>query len=231
MTIITREQLRQTESQTYQLRLLALLATAFLVYRFPPESLGIWPVVVVAASYLVYTLALHYVVLPRFFHPYIVFGIIAADWVLAAVTLSVLGVAGPAFLLFPLLVGYHAIYLGYAGSLASATIASLISLALAAQHWDPGALSTVAFRIPLLFITAAISGYLAQQRFRERDARLALQEVVRAEQKAQEILGVAQRLRRNPEKVLQEVATAAVTASGASQAIILLKDEAGHLLQ
>ncbi|MBI2858343.1 MAG: winged helix-turn-helix domain-containing protein [Chloroflexi bacterium] len=228
---VTREQLTQTESQTYQIRLLAILVVAFLVYWFFPAGASIWTPVVVAGSYLLYTMVLHYFVLPRFFHPYMVFGIMAADWVLAATALWVLGVASAAFLLFPLLVGYHAIYLGYAGSLASATIASFISLGLAAQRWDPGALSTVAFRIPLLYIVAAISGYISRERSRERDARLGFQEALRAEQKSRELLGMVQEMHQDPAKVLQNVASAAVSASGARQALIFLKDAGGRRLQ
>ncbi|MBI2853975.1 MAG: response regulator transcription factor [Chloroflexi bacterium] len=228
---ITREHLSQTESHTYQLRLLVIVLVAFLVYRFFSPSLSFWPPVVVLAGYLSYTIALHYLVLPRYFHPYLVFGIMGADWVLAAVALRVVGVDSPAFLLFPLLVGYHAVYLGIAGSLTSATIASFVSLGLSFERWDPGVVSTVAFRIPLLYIVAAISGYLAQQRSRERDARLALQEALSTEQKASELLGAVQEMHQDPGKMLQDVAAAAVRASGARQAIILLKDPTGHELR
>ncbi len=228
---VTREQLTQTESQTYYLRLLANFMVAAIVYWFLPPDVPVLLPVMVAGSYLAYTMALHHLVLPRYFHRYMVFGIMAADWVLAGLALSILGVASAAFLLFPLLVGYHAIYLGYAGSLTSATIASFISLALAAQRWDPAAVSTVAFRIPLLYIVAVFSGYLSQQRLQERDARLALQEAHRAEQRAGALLGVVQEMRHDPGKVLQEVAAAAVGATGARQALILLKDAGGRKLQ
>lgn len=228
---VTREHVAQAESQTYQLRLLAILVIAFLVYRFLPADMSVWPPVVVAGSYLSYTVAVHNFVLPRYFHRYVVLGIMAADWVLAGAALFVLGIASSAFLLFPLLVGYHAIYLGYAGSLVSATVGSFISLALAAQRWDPGAVSTVAFRIPLLYIVAAFSGYLSQQRSRERDARLNLQESLRTEQKARELLAAVQEMRQDPTKVLQDVASAAVSAVGARQALIFLKDASGRRLQ
>ncbi|MBI2957256.1 MAG: winged helix-turn-helix domain-containing protein [Chloroflexi bacterium] len=228
---VTREQLNQAESQTYQIRLLAILVVAAVVYWFIPRDNPVWPPVAVAAGYLAYTLALHHILLPRFFHPYMVFGIMAADWALAGVALFVLGVSSAAFLLFPLLVGYHAIYLGYAGSVTSATVGAFISLGLAVMYWDPAAMSTVAFRIPLLYIIAAFSGYIAQQRSRERDARLSLQEALRAEQKAKELLGVVQHMRHDPGKVLLDVASAAVGASGARQALILLRDPGGHKLK
>lgn len=230
--MITREQLVQTENQTYRFRLLALLAIMVLVLLLKPGSPRVlwWPPVAVALGYLVYTIALHYCIVQRLFRPYIVFAVMAADWALAGSALYVFGVDSAAFLIFPMLVAYHAIYLGYAGSIISAAVSSFISLGLALQWWNPEALSVVAFRIPLLFIVATFSGYLAQRRFEERDARLALQEALRAEHQAKELVSVARGMHLDPGKMLADIAEAAAAASGASQCFVFVADRENKAL-
>ena len=220
---MNKEHFVQVETQTYRLRLLALFGILALTYWTSSPGLNLWLVVLATVGYLAYAITLHYTVIPRFYRSYLIALMMAADFMFAAAVVNLLGLDSVGFLVFPLTVIYHAIYLGYLGSMVSATVAAVVSLLLAWQNWEPGVVSIVAFRLPLLYMVALFTGYMAQQRLRERDAKLALQGALRAEQKARELVTFTQELKVDPERMLQNIVEVAARVTGARQCLVLLR--------
>lgn len=228
---LTSEQLIQIEGQTYYLRLLSIFFIVALVFWFYKSAASAGPMSLAILGGLVYTVVSHYVVVRRIFHRFLVNAMMVLDWLFCLSVVYFTDVAGVGFLLFPLVVIYHGMYLGYLGSLFSATVFALASLWLALSAGDPQALSVVAFRIPLLYLVGMFTGYLSQQRMRERDARLDLQEALRAEHKARDFMSAARELRGDSSAMLLSIAAMVTAATESAQTIIFLKNTTGEYLE
>lgn len=184
------EALVTAERETLKLRLLAIAAVAAGLYLRQNEILRqpetLFFVVGLAIIYLVYTLSILSFLIPRVKTRYVVYAMIMVD---AAVMIVAMHLAGGLqsniFILFPLFVIFYAIHLDYFSSFFAATVISF-GIAGYAFFFEPGAggFSTgtvVALQVPMLFLLAYFSGFLARRATQEREKREALQEFIRIE--------------------------------------------------
>ena len=173
-----------TEREVLKLRLVAILAALGTVVLDQPAALrrieGIFLFVGLALVYLVYTLSLRSRLLPRLKSVSVVYAMIVVDtaFLLAATHWSG-GFGSSLFVLFHVIVILYAIHLNYRTSFFAATVTSL-ALAGYGLLVDFNALSTgpvLTIQIPLLFLLAYFSGYLAHRATEEKGKRRDLQQL------------------------------------------------------
>jgi len=228
-----KEYLLKTEQDTRKFRLLVVFGLVVAFY-FGKEAVEAVPTASLVGGYLGYALLLAVVIIPRLYHRFLVYGMILVDTGMAVAALYIFGVESPIFIILPLVIICYAIYLGYVGSLASATILSAaysLLVVFSPQALEIGA--KVSFHVPLLYLIALFAGYLGQARFKEREARLELQEVIRAESGAKNLLDLARTLHRSLDLdvVVQDMVRFAGEVSGIPNSIIFLWDkERGSLV-
>lgn len=218
----------QTERETLQFRLLALLVVVGGLFLLR-EEIRVVPAVLLALAYLAYSISLRTWIIPRFPGRYVVYAMILID--AAALTVGsylVGGVTTIFIILFPLSVVYYAIYLGYAGSFFAATVMALCFVVLAAVE---GRLLTggvtLAGQVGLFYLLAAFSGYLGQRRISESQEKRALQELLEVEAGAKALLDVALRVYDSLElgDVLEEIITEVPRIIAFPYCVIALLDE------
>lgn len=160
--------------------------------------------------------------------PYVLIGVMmAVDTSAALAATALIGPSSPAFVLLPMVIVYNAIYLGYVGSLTTATIASLGYALLAQTTFHDSALRDfVSIQVPLFFIAALLTGYLSAQRTRERQEKLALQHVIETEARAQEMLEMTSTILKSvdPRAVANDLARLGAVTSGAPYCAIFEVD-------
>ncbi|MBI2849099.1 MAG: winged helix-turn-helix domain-containing protein [Chloroflexi bacterium] len=188
------ERMIVTERETLKFRLLALLMAAGGLF-LSQKSVPLFPAIVLVVSYLVYALLLHQVVLPRLRWAYIMYGMVVVDVAAVSTALYLVGVASPVFILLPFLIIYYAIYMGYISGIIAAMVATL-GYTGAAMATGVAELvgSIITTQVPLFFLLALFTGYLAQARFREQEEKEALQEVLQVERGARTILEATKRM-------------------------------------
>lgn len=182
------EALLEAERETLKLRLLAIAAVIAGLYMRQEEILlrieVLYLILGLSTLYLVYTLSLRPIILPRIRTPHVVYGMIIID---VAVLLFAMHLAGGlqsnVFIIFPLVIMFYAIHLDYVSSFFTATVVSF-AMAGYAYFAEPEAFGIgnfIAFQIPALFVLAYFSGFLARRATEEREKRVALQEFIRIE--------------------------------------------------
>lgn len=194
------ERILETERETLKLRLLAVAAAVAGLYLRQRE-VALLPALALAASYLIYALLLRTVIIPRVRSQYLVYIMMLID---AAALTSALHLAGgiqsSIFILFPLFIIYYAIYFAYVSSLAAATIVTFAFVGYAYLTGQARASdSFLAFQIPLFYLLAVFSGYLARKELEEREKKEALQEFIRIESGAKGLMEVARTINRTLE--------------------------------
>src|SRR3990167_230567 len=182
------EGILQAEHETLKLRLLAIAAVMAGLYMRQEELLlrieVLFLILGLTALYLVYTLSLPTIILPRIRTTYVIYGMIIID---VAVLLTAMHLAGGLqsniFILFPLIVIFYAIHLDYVSSFFAATVVSfaMAGYAYFADLENFGVGTVVAFQVPALFVLAYFSGFMARRATKEREKREALQEFIRIE--------------------------------------------------
>lgn len=221
------EHILQTERDTLKFRLLGALVVAAAIF-LQQKEIPAFPLSMLVVAYLVYSFVLHYLILRRFRILYVVYGMIVCDAGATTIALGLLGLDSAVFMFFPLLIIYYAVYLGYVGSIMAATIFSLCYVGLAFYlRQEVAAGPLMAFRIPLLYLIALFTGYLAWQRLKEREEKLALQEIIRAETGAKSLLDMAKTLNRSLDLgvVLSDIARLSSQLTGLPGCIIFLLAE------
>lgn len=222
-----KEYLVKTEQDTRKFRLLVVFGLVIAFY-FGKEAVETVPTISLVGGYLGYALLLAVVIIPRFYHRFLVYGMILVDTGVAVAALYIFGVDSPIFIILPLVIICYAIYLGYVGSLASATILSVAySLLVAFSPQDAEIGAKLSFHVPLLYLVALFAGYLGQARFKEREARLELQESIRAESGAKDLLDLAKTLHRSLDLdvVVRDIVRFAGEVTGIPNSIIFLWDK------
>ena len=156
----------------FRLLVVATIAVAAILLdnplREPPE----WPLYSLLGGYFLYSVILDRFLLPRYQNIIVVTFMLLADVGTVLVTFAFVGFSTSnfqaLFMVLPLLVVYHSMYLGYLGGLLTATLASvgyagLIKYASLIK-WLEGDLNTdpiYAIQIPMLYLIALMAGYLA----------------------------------------------------------------------
>lgn len=227
------EHVLATERETLKLRLLALAAALAGLY-YHQDEVPLAPALILAVSYLLYALLLRTFIIPRLGGAYVVYGMMLVDAAAMTAALHLAGgIRSAIFILFPLFVIYYAIYFGYLSSFSAATIISVAFVGYAvfsrqAPAWDP----FVALQVPLFYLLAAFSGYLARKEIKERGEKEALQELVRAESGASSLLEMAMALHSSLDLgvILQDMVGKAPQLFGLSHSLVALLDERGENL-
>ncbi|MEC9140304.1 MAG: response regulator transcription factor [Chloroflexota bacterium] len=159
----------------FRLLAAAIITVASLVLdnplREPPE----WPLYTVVGGYALYSVILDRLLLPRYQNIIVVMFMLLADVVAVLVAFAVVGFSTSnfeaLFIVLPLLVIYHSMYLGYLGGLLTATLASvgyagLIEYANLITWLEVGIDTDPIYviQIPMLYVIALMTGYLATRR-------------------------------------------------------------------
>ena len=159
----------------FRLLAAAIIAVASLVLdnplREPPE----WPLYSVVGGYALYSVILDRLLLPRYQNIIVVMFMLLVDVATVLVTFAVVGFSKSnfeaLFIVFPLLVIYHSMYLGYLGGLLTATLASVGYAGLIKYAnlltWLEGGVDTdpiYVIQIPMLYVVALTAGYLTSRR-------------------------------------------------------------------
>ena len=166
----THEQFRESERRTFPMRVAAVALVLAIGALLPSAHADLDSVGILAAVYAGYLGVVRLALLPRFRSDAWIYGMLLADASFAGAVMTVFSPIGPALALPAFMTGYYALFLGYRGAIA-ATAAGLVAVAAASFAGGsdiPLALTTVG---PPLAAIAAISGYLATERFAERARR------------------------------------------------------------
>ena len=163
-----------TQRGTLLLRLLtiAIIAVAAIVLENPLREPPDWPLYSVVGGYFFYSVILDRFLLPRFQNIVVVIFMLLADVGTVLVAFAVVGFSPSnfeaLFMVLPLLVVYHSMYLGYLGGLLTATLASIGYVGLIKYadliKWLEDGIDTdpIYFvQIPMLYVVALTAGYLA----------------------------------------------------------------------
>ena len=214
-----------TERQTFKLRLLAILLIGLSYFLVGPDG-NAGGVVALAMVYLLYAVALHEF-LPRWPRPELVYAMITVDAVFLGMVYYWSGnAANLVIVLFPLTVPFYALFGAYNTAFFAAT-ALLVSLAVA-QTVSGRPLTNPAFltQIPLFYLLAALSGYLAQGRIRRLEEQDALQRLVRLENGARSLSGAVRTIQEAADLslMLQELVRTAPGLTGLPECLISLLD-------
>ena len=214
-----------TERQTFKLRLLAILLIGLSYFLVGPDG-NAGAVVALAMVYLLYAVALHEL-LPRWPRPELVYAMITVDAVFLGMVYYWSGnAANLVIVLFPLTVPFYALFGAYNTAFFAAT-ALLVSLAVA-QTVSGRPLTNPAFltQIPLFYLLAALSGYLAQGRIRRLEEQDALQRLVRLENGARSLSGAVRTIQEAADLslMLQELVRTAPGLTGLPECLISLLD-------
>lgn len=163
----THAEFRFSERQTLLVRL-GVIAVTFAV----GVVTGISPlgVATLAVGFALYTALLQWVLLPHFKSDIWIYGLIAADMVFAGTVSAVFGLPGPAIAITVFFIAQHALFLGYRGAGISAALgvfATVTGSGLGGFDLQD-AITTV---VPVTAAVAAISGFIASDRFDQRSGR------------------------------------------------------------
>lgn len=222
----------RTERETLKFRLLALLVVAFTLY-IRAQYVPLWPTVALVLSYLAYSLAARLLLIPRFMGLPLIYGMLAVDSLAVLATIYLIGPESPVFVLLPVLVVYYALYLGYAGSLAAATVASLgySGITIVLGHGEELG-ERLAIQVPLFYLIALLVGYLARLRFKEQEEKLELQRLIEVETRARSLLHLVDSLAKGLDTSLlaQDIARMASLIAKVPYCLVLLPDEGGQRL-
>lgn len=214
-----------TERFMLKFRLLAVLAV---VLAFFAAGRGEDPtrVVVLSLLYLVFAFGLP-TVLARWPRADAIYPIIVADGVFLGLLLPSSGSAASLIvILFPLTVAFYAAYGAYRTALFAA--AANLAVLSVVQVYTGRPLANVAFlaQVPLFFLLALLTGYLAQGRLRRLEEQESLQRLLRLENSAQSLSGAVRTIQEASDigSVLQDMAEAAPGLTGLPQCLIGILD-------
>jgi GAF domain-containing protein len=215
-----------TELETRKFRLLALtLAAAGLYLR--AGSIPLWPAVALILGYFFYVMLLGSVILPQVKTPNFVYAMMVIDAGTLGAALYLTGVQSTLFILLPLLIIYYAIFQGYRTSIFAAIAFSLMYTAVTYNREARTAGNIISLQVPLFFLVALISGYLAQRRLEERREKEELQELIRVESRARSLLEMSQSLGTawEPNAVLNEIAASLPRLAGLPGWAVCLRED------
>jgi len=215
-----------TELETRKFRLLALtLAAAGLYLR--EGTISVWPAVGLIVGYFAYIMLLGSVILTRVKSPSFVYAMMVIDAAALGGGLYLTGVQSTLFILLPLLIIYYSIFQGYRTSLFAALAFSLMYTAVTYNREAVEAGNIISLQVPLFFLVALMSGYLAQRRLEERREKEELQELIRMESRARSLLEMSQSLGQawEPETVLKEIAASLPRLAGLPGWVVCLAED------
>lgn len=230
--MLTRDLILRTERDTLKFRLLALAVVALITY-YRQDQVPILPAVFWLLIYLAYNLSLSTVILPRWASSYTIYGMLFVDTAFLTGALYLIGAGTALFLFLPMAVIYYSIYQGYITSLLAASLLSLGYVGVTViEGWADYSGPVIATQVPLLYLLAILSGYLAARRLEERREKDELQELLRLSDRARDILAVAQNVGKSLELefVLREAVDSSRRALSFEHSLLALLDGEGKRL-
>lgn len=214
-----------TERLTFKFRLLALLAVGLASF-LAGADVDRAKLVILMTGYLVYILVVHWQA-PRWQRPQLVYAMIVVDaLVLGLVSLWIGRAASLIIVFFPLTVPFYAFFGAYATAFFAATV-MLAVFALTQVASGRDAFSTAFFmQVPLYYLLAALTGYLATGRVRRLQDQEALQRLVRLENGARSLSGAARTIQESVDLglTLHEMCAAAPRLTGLPDCLVALLD-------
>lgn len=225
LPLLRLDHVQKTERDTLKFRLLALLVITFVLY-LRREDASFYPAAGLITGYIVYSWVLRQFLMPRFMGIPMLYLMLTADLATALSALYLFGTGTVLFALVPAMIAYYAIYLGYYGSLPAAVMGSFGYIGIA-QAVDGQISEIIAVQVPFFFILALLSGYLGQQRFREREERFILQQLMETEIKAKGLVESVKRLDEGLtlSSVAQDIVKSAGGVTGMPICLLLKSDE------
>ena len=241
------EEIRQTERETLKFRLIFLIVVAVMVLlqqfgfaRFRAlliaEENILWAVLL-SAAYLAYSLALGRYILPAWRWSaniaFLLMLVVDAVVILLATHLFG-GVDSPVSIFYPLAIVYYAIFRGYLGGFAAAILLSVAYTGYSRLFQAPHIPATsIAQQVPFFFLIATLGGYLASARLRERHEKEELQQFIRVETGARQLLEVARDIGRTLEvaTVARKLADAAPLVGGYTRCLVAVVDHEHETLE
>ncbi len=223
--VIRLDHVQKTERDTLKFRLLALLVITFVLY-LRREDAAFYPAAALVTGYIVYSWILRQFLMPRFMGVPLLYVMMTADLGTALGALYLFGTGTVLFALVPAMIAYYAIYLGYYGSLPAAVMGSFGYIGIS-QAVDGQISEIIAVQVPFFFILALLSGYLGQQRFREREERFILQQLMDTEIKAKGLMESVKRLDEGLtfSSVVQDIVKSSGSVTGLPFCVLLRLDE------
>lgn len=191
------EHIIRVERETLKFRLIALILVALDLYLGRQAPGQIWLTLILLLGYLAYVLLLGRFLASKLATPYAVYGMVVVDAVALGLALNLSGgVSSPLFIFLPLLIIYYSIYFGYRSSLFSAVVFSLdyALLAIKGGEAQKSGAWIILLQLPFLFLVAIVSGYLSQSRLSERRLREELQEFIRVQSQAKDMVEMSKGL-------------------------------------
>lgn len=183
----THEQFRDSERKTLPIKAAVLgLALLFSAAISVDMTMVIWGGALGAGYAVLFGLTRRFL-LPYFQSDAWIYGLLAGDLAFAALAMWLFGVTSPALALLFFAVGYYALFLGYAGAAVSAGMGTALIAVIAAIQGET-TLAALGLTFTSLAASAAISGYLAVERFREREGRQRAEATVTEETRARRII-------------------------------------------
>jgi DNA-binding winged helix-turn-helix (wHTH) protein len=128
--------------------------------------------------------------------------------------------------LYPLMVPFYAVYAGYGSAFFTAT---LMLFVFAVTQWGGGRIPVNGVQlsqIPLYYLLAALTGYMAQGRLRRLEEQESLQRLVRLENEARSLSGAVRTIQESADLsiMLQDMVDAAPTLTGLPDCLVGLLD-------
>ncbi len=163
----THAEFRDSERGTLPLRLAVVIGVLALGLGTGAEPLA---VAALASVFALYTGVLQLALLPRFQSDAWIYGMIVFDVAFTGSAAAVLGLPGPVIALPALFVAQHALFLGYRGAGVSALL-GIVATTGGGVIAGADVLVTISITMPLIAGVAALSGYIASDRFAERSMR------------------------------------------------------------
>ena len=221
----------QTERETLKFRLLALLAVA-LAFLYQADDVPLVPTLAIVGGYLVYAYFLRTVFIPRY-TSYVLLGVmLVIDVEIITAALYLIELNSPIFGLLPVVVVFYALYLGYLGGIASATLSAGSYTGLVVATGQTAEMESILVLQPFFYVLALLVGYVSQQRLQETEQRQGLQQLISAEANARLLLDLAQTLNRvmDPASVGVDMARLGAVVARVPYCLIFARDAEGDVL-
>ncbi|MEX0763152.1 MAG: winged helix-turn-helix domain-containing protein [Dehalococcoidia bacterium] len=220
----THEQFKDSERRTFTLRLALIAGSLAIASVLPGAEYPAAAVLVLVAIYAIYIAAVKLVLLDRFRSDAWIYGMLAADTILAGAALIVFGPLSPALALPAFNVAYYALFLGRPGASTAAAAGLAAVLAGAVVTPETGVVVPMITSIATFAGVAAVAGLLATDRFNERARREEIESRNVFEARSSRVLsGILHMSNAGSDAELSDaIADAARSATGYPAAVTLL---------
>jgi len=183
----------RTEKETLKYRLLALMIVA-MAFLLEADEVPLVPVLALVGGYLAYSYVLRTLLIPRYTSYPLLGVMLLIDVGTIVAALDIIGLDSPVFGVLPIVVVYYAVFLGYSGGIAAATVSTVGYTSLVFATGQADEMRNLLASQSFFYILALLVGYVSQQRFQVTEERQSLQQLIGAEAQARRLLDLTQDL-------------------------------------